>query len=67
MDKDINIYLKIIKNQVEEFKNRNIKPKLIYDAHRDGQNYANCHSKCNNVPNTLSLGITNKDKKFALF
>ena len=67
MDKDINIYLKIIKNQVEEFKNKNIKPKLIYDAHRDGQNYSNCHSKCNNVPNTLSLIITNKDKKFALF
>ena len=67
MDKDINIYLKMIKNQVDEFKNKNINPKLIYDAHRDGQNYANCHSKCNNVPNTLSLIITNKDKKFGLF
>ena len=67
MDKDINIYLKIIKNQVDEFKNKNIKPKLIYDAQRDGQNYANCHSKCNNVPNTLSLIITNKDKKFGFF
>ena len=67
MDKDINIYLKIIKTQVDEFKNKNIKAKLIYDAQRDGQNYANCHSKCNNVPNTLSLIITNKDKKFGFF
>ena len=57
----------MIKNQVEEFKNKNINPKLISDAQRDGQNYANCHSKCNNVPNTLSLIITNKDKKFGLF
>ena len=40
---------------------------MIYDANRDGQNYANCHSKCNNVPNTFSLITTNKDKKFGLF
>ena len=59
--------MRIIKKNVDEYKNITIKQKLIYDAKRDGENYANCHSKCNNVPNTLSLIITNKDKKFWLF
>ena len=59
--------MRIIKKNVDEYKNITIKQKLIYDAKRDGENYANCHSKCNNVPNTLSLIITNKDTKFGLF
>ena len=67
MNNDIYKYIRIIKNKVDEYKNINIIPKLIYDAKRDGENYANCHSKCNNVPNTLSLVTTNKDKKFGLF
>ena len=64
---DIDKYMRIIKKNVDEYKNITIKQKLIYDAKRDGENYANCHSKCNNVSNTLSLIITNKDKKFGLF
>ena len=64
---DIYEYIRIIKNQLIEYKNINIKHKLIYDAKRDGQNYANCHSKCNNVPNTFSLVTTHSNKKFGLF
>lgn len=41
--------------------------KLIYDANRDGQNYKDCHSKCNNVPNTLSFITTTKGNKFGFF
>ena len=66
-EEDIYKYIEMIKSKLIEYKNINIKHKLIYDANRDGQNYANCHSKCNNVPNTFSLIITNKDKKFGLF
>ena len=64
---DIYNYIIIIKSKLGEYKNKIIVPKLIYDAKRDGQNYSNCHAKCNNVPNTFSLITTNKDKKFALF
>ena len=64
---DINKFIRIIKEKIDDYKYANIKTKLVYDANRDGQNYSNCHSKCNNVPNTISLITTNNDKKFWLF
>ena len=50
---DISIITFIMKKVIPEYKEKNIKFKLIYDASRDGQNSSNCHSKCNNVPNTF--------------
>ena len=50
-----------------EYKNKNINMKLIYNASKDGQNYSNCHSKCNDIPNTLSLITTTKGNKFGFF
>ena len=64
---DISKYIKIIKDNIPKYKNTIIKHKLIYDANKDGQNYTNCHMKCNKIPNTLSLITTNKDKKFGFF
>ena len=64
---DISKYIKIINEKIPEYKDKNIKMKLIYDANKDGQNYTNCHEKCNNIPNTLSLITTTKDKKFGFF
>ena len=63
----IGIAIGIMKSQMNEYKEKDIKYKLIYDANKDGQNYANCHSKCNNVSNTLSLVETNNLRKFGLF
>ena len=60
-------FKKIVKGSIEEYKNKNIKMKLIYDAERDGQNYSNCHLKCNKIPNTLSLVTTTKGHKFGFF
>lgn len=64
---DISKYIQIIKEKMPEYKDKNIKMNLIYDANKDGQNYSNCHAKCNNIPNTLSLITTTKDKKFGFF
>ena len=64
---DISKFIKIIKEKSKEYKNKEIKMKLIYDAKKDGQNYSECHAKCNNVENTLSLVTTNKGKKFGFF
>ena len=64
---DVSKFLKIVKENIPEYKNKNIKMNLIYNANKDGQNHSNCHSKCNNVPNTLSIITTNKDKKFGFF
>ena len=59
--------INIIQSKLEEYKRKKIKYKEIYDASKDGQNYANCHSKCDNVSNTFSLIITNNFRKFGLF
>ncbi len=64
---DISKFIKIIKDNKPEYKNKIIKHKLIYDANKDGQNYTNCHLKCNKIPNTLSLITTSKGKKFGFF
>ena len=64
---DIKIAINIIQSQMEEYKGKTIKYKVIYDASKDGKNYDNCHSKCNNVPNTFSFIETNNCKKFGLF
>ena len=64
---DISKIIRIMKIHINEYKEKNIKFKLIYDASKDGQNYANCHSKCNNVSNTFSLIETNNSRKFGLF
>ena len=52
---DISKIKRIMKSRIPEYKEKNIIFKLIYDASKDGHNSSNCHSKCNNVPNTLSL------------
>ena len=64
---DISKIIRIMKEKIELYKDSNIKYKLIYDASKDGQNSANCHSKCNNVPNTFSLVKTCNGIKFGLF
>ena len=64
---DISIFIKMLKEKNPEYKNKNINMKLIYNASKDGQNYSNCHSKCNDIPNTLSLITTTKGNKFGFF
>ena len=59
---DINKFIRIIKEKIDDYKYENIKTKLVYDDNKEGQNYSNCHSKCNNVPNTISLITTNNNK-----
>lgn len=59
--------INIIKNKSTEYQNNNIQLKLLYDAGRDGRMCTDCHSKCNNVPNTLSLVTTTKGRKFGFF
>ena len=66
-ESDINKIIRIMKTHINEYKEKNIQFKLIYDASKDGQNYANCHSKFNNVPNTFSMIETNNPRKFGLF
>ena len=60
-------FIKIFKEKYNEYKDKEIRMNLIYDAKIDGQNYSKCHKKCNNVENTLSIITTNKDKKFGFF
>ena len=60
-------FKKIVKNSIDEYKNKNIKMELIYSAKRDGQNCSDCHKKCNKVPNTFSIVTTNKGIKFGFF
>ena len=64
---DISTFVKLFKEKNPDYKNKNIELKLIYTASKDGQNYANCHSKCNNVPNTFSVITTKKGNKFGFF
>ena len=64
--KDIKIANNIIQSQMEEYKGKTIKYKVIYDGSKDGNNYDNCHAKCNIVPNTFSFLETNNCKKFGL-
>ena len=64
---DIYKIIMIMKEKIEIYKDSKIKFKLIYDASKDGQNSENCHSKCNNVPNTFSLVKTCNGIKFGLF
>ena len=64
---DISKIKRIMKSRIPEYKEKNIIFKLIYDASKDGHNSSNCHSKCNNVPNTLSLIETKNSRKFGLF
>ena len=64
---DITKFVRIIKDQLEEYKSKNIQTKLIYDAQKDGGNDKVCHLKCNNIPNTFSIVTTNKKHKFGFF
>jgi hypothetical protein len=64
---DISIFIRAIKEQNGEYYYNNIQTKLIYDARRDGDNYKFCHLKCNNIPNTFSLIITDNGAKFGFF
>jgi len=64
---DISTFVKLFKEKNPDYKDKNVELKLIYSASKDGQNYTNCHSKCNNVPNTFSLITTKKGNKFGFF
>ena len=64
---DISKFVRVFKEQYGEYYYNNIETKLIYDARRDGDNYKFCHSKCNNIPNTFSIIITDNGAKFGFF
>jgi len=64
---DIIKFVRIIKEQLEEYNYINIQTNLLYDARRDGDNYKYCHSKCDNIPNTFSIVTTNNGAKFGFF
>ena len=66
-EEDIDKFIRIIKEKIDDYKHKNINSKLVYDANKDGQNYSHCHSKVNMVPNTISIITTNNNKKFGLF
>ena len=57
----------MIKNRIEEFNNKKIKYRLIYDAEIDGQNKKIYNSKCNYIPNTFTIVTTNNNNKFCFF
>ena len=64
---DISKFIRVFKEQYGEYYYNNIQTQLIYDARRDGDNYQYCHLKCNNIPNTFSLIITDNGAKFVFF
>ena len=64
---DINIFIKNIKNNMTDYKNKTIQIKLLYDARFDGGDVKICHNKCNNIQNTFSVITTTKEKKFGFF
>ena len=64
---DISTFVKLFKEKNPDYKNKNVELKLIYSASKDGQNYTNCHFKCNNIPNTFSVITTKKGNKFGFF
>ena len=64
---DISKFVRVFKEKYEEYYYNNIETKLIYDARRDGDGYKFCHSKCNNIPNTFSIIITDNGAKFGFF
>ena len=59
--------IQIIKQNNTDYQNTNIQLKLLYDAGRDGRNCNNCHEKCDNIPNTMTLITTTKGIKFGFF
>ena len=67
LEDDISKFIRIIKEQLGEYFNKNIQYKLIYNANRDGDHYSYCHEKCNNIPNTFSLIIIDNGAKFGFF
>ena len=66
-DNNLSIFLKMIKNRIEEFNNKKITYRLIYDAEIDGQNKKIYNSKCNYIPNTFTIVTTNNNNKFCFF
>ena len=56
-----------IKSKMPEIKDKKIEWKLIYQALLDGQNWNNCHKKCNKIEDTISLIITKIGRKFGVF
>ncbi len=56
-----------IKLKIPEKKEKKIEWKLIYQASLDGQNWKNCHQKCNKIEDTISLIITKFGRKFGVF
>ena len=60
-------FINIIKKDIDAYKNKDINGKLLYTTSWDGGNCQNCHLKCNNIPNTLSLITTTKGIKFGFF
>ena len=57
----------MIKNRIEEFNNKKITYRLIYDAEIDGQSQKIYNSKCNYIPNTFFIVTTNNNYRFCFF
>ena len=51
----------------EEIKNKNIGWKLIYNASRDGGSVTDCHSKCNNISDTVSIIFSSTGRIFGVY
>ena len=65
------IFKNLIENAIiekrEEIKNKNIGWKLIYKASRDGGSVTDCHSKCNNISDTVSIIFSSTGRIFGVY
>ena len=66
-ENDITQLIKIIKQKIPEFNNKEIQAKLLYNSWKDGGDCKNFHTLCNGIPNTFSLITTTKGVKFGFF
>ena len=62
-----NLIEKAIIEKREEIKNKNIEWKLIYKASIDGQSVSDCHRKCNNISDTVSIIYSSTGKIFGVY
>ena len=65
------IFKNLIENAIiekrEEIKNKNIGWKLIHKASRDGGSVTDCHSKCNNISDTVSIIFSSTGRIFGVY
>lgn len=66
-ENDISKLIKIIKQKITEYSNKEIQAKLLYNSFKDGEDCKHFHGICNNIPNTFSLITTTKGVKFGFF